>query len=140
VKLGKSDLHEIPLKTFEFHENLCSENRTLLKIINKILPISLHFSSDLDKIRCQKCPQNYFSKCEFHENLLSESHTLLRGVNEFSRTFQIYCPSCLKFRVRYFNVMLFSICEFRINRCSEGRTFLMGLNETTYCRLYRESV
>jgi len=51
VPCGTEYLHLMPLRNCEFRESFLVKSHTLLMGVNKMLPLFLHFSSELDKIQ-----------------------------------------------------------------------------------------
>jgi len=59
VKFGVEVIHMMPFSTDEFRENRYSANRCLLNGLDEMLPLFSTFSSDLDNIRCRRCPHEF---------------------------------------------------------------------------------
>jgi hypothetical protein len=80
----------MPLGSFEFLENWCSEILTSLKGVNEMFPY-FHFSSDLDKIRYRRFPEKFIALMSFVKTETIEIVLFLGTQNNLYS----YCPCFL---------------------------------------------
>jgi hypothetical protein len=78
TQMNFADISYMPLISSEFHENVFSERRTLLKDVNEILPIFNTCSRFEQKIGIG-VGKNWLSDCEFRKTRRCESHICLEA-------------------------------------------------------------
>jgi hypothetical protein len=76
----------MPLRNYECHIYMSSENPTLSKGIIDSLPYFVHFCLIFIKLGKGGVHKISLSNCQFRSYWCSKSHTLLRGVNELLST------------------------------------------------------